>query len=218
MALLGFGNDGYRQEDGWVEVLSPLTEDLDEVSRVLFALTTNGGTEHVGRVLARAESELAWSPDPGALKLVVVAGNESADQDQERPFPAACKSLVARGIVVNAIYCGNPADELAPRWREVARLADGEFHAIDHNRQVAIETPFDAQLQALSTSLNQTYVPHGEAGRACWINQSTQDSNAASCNAQTVATRALSKAGKRTSIRTGIWSMPGTPERSRWRR
>ena len=42
VALLSYGNDGHNAENGWVNVETPFTEDLDIVSQMLFALTTNG--------------------------------------------------------------------------------------------------------------------------------------------------------------------------------
>lgn len=195
VALLSFGNDGYSPENGWVEVLAPFTEDLDLVSQRLFALTTNGGTELVGRVVDKAARDLAWTAAPGALKVIVVAGNESADQDSQVSYRDASAGAIARDVLVNAIYCGNPADELAPAWREVARLADGQFAAIDHDEgTVVIATPFDAELARLSSDLNATYVPLGSAGEVGCSNQAAQDANAAGLNSEAAAVRAQTKA------------------------
>lgn len=205
LALLTFGNDGHAQAAGWVKVETEFTEDLDLVSQRLFALTTNGGTELVGRVMHTALEQLQWSNHPQALKLMVVAGNESADQDQEQRFPDVCKRAIERGVMVNSIYCGNPADNLAPQWREVAQRADGQFHAIDKdNGTIAIETPFDAQLQSLSAKLNETYLPFGEGGQLAWHNQTVQDKNATNLNAQAAATRAMCKA---TSNYVAAWDL-----------
>lgn len=196
VALLTFGNDGHAKDLGWVAVQTAFTEDLDLVSQKLFALTTNGGTELVGRVVQASLDQLTWSSDPNAMKLIVVAGNESADQDQEVPYRVACKHAIERGVMINSIYCGNPSDNLAPAWREVAQLADGQFHAIDKDHgNVVIETPFDAQLQALSTALNATYLPYGADGKRGAVNQVAQDQNCAGLNSQVIALRAVCKAG-----------------------
>jgi Mg-chelatase subunit ChlD/Skp family chaperone for outer membrane proteins len=193
VALLTYGNDGHPAEVGWVRIDSPFTEDLDRISQQLFALKTNGGTELVGRVLQTAAG-LQWSPDPQALKLVVVAGNESAEQDPKVNFRDVCKQLVEHGILVNSIYCGNPMDDLAPAWREVAQKADGQFAAIDQqNGTVTIATPFDAELATLSVAINETYVWYGKAGVEACENQKAQDSNAAGANGATAACRALTK-------------------------
>jgi len=196
VALLTFGNDGHLVEDGWVRIDSPLTEDLDEISRQLFALRTNGGTEYVGRVLREAGERLDWTPSDSALKLVVVAGNESADQDQTFRYADVCKGLISRGIMVNAIYCGNPADNIAPGWREVALLADGHYAAIDHNNgNIVIASPFDDKLAELSSAINTTYLAYGEKGEWGAQNQVAQDANALSLNSATVAQRCSTKGG-----------------------
>lgn len=194
VALLTFGNDGHLAEDGWVRVDSPLTEDLDEISRQLFALRTNGGTEYVGRVLREAGEQLEWTPSDSTLKLVVVAGNESADQDQTFRYADVCKGLISRGIMVNAIYCGNPADEIAPAWREVALLADGHYAAIDHNNgNIVIASPFDDKLAELSSTINRTYLAYGEKGAWGATNQAQQDANAQTLSSAVVAARCQSK-------------------------
>ncbi|HLU39897.1 MAG TPA: vWA domain-containing protein [Planctomycetota bacterium] len=195
VALLTFGNDRHDAARGWVATQTGFTADLDLVSQKLFALTTDGGTELVGRVLQTALDELDWSTDADALRLVVVAGNESADQDREVPCADACRRAIAKGIMVHAIYCGDPNDGIAPSWREVARLADGRFHAIDHDRgTVTVQTPFDAQLQALSAQLNETYLPFGAEGARGLANQAAQDGNVAGLNPAAAALRAQCKA------------------------
>lgn len=194
VGLLTFGNDGHAPENGWVAVQTQLTDDLDLVSQKLFELQTNGGTELVGRVLQHA-GRLDWTPSEDALKLIVVAGNESADQDTESPFRDQCRQLISRGVMINAIYCGPETDDLAPAWREVAALADGHFASIDQdNGTVVIETPFDEQLGALSGALNRTYIPVGHAGQSGAGNQMRQDDNANELNRAAAATRAQTKA------------------------
>jgi len=196
VALLTYGNDGHIAEDGWVHIDSPFTEDLDEISRQLFALTTNGGTELVGRVLREAGEQLDWTPSDSTLKLVVVAGNESADQDQTFHYPDVCKNLITRGIMVNAIYCGNSADNIAPAWREVALLTDGHYASIDQNNgNIVIASPFDDTLAELSGKINTTYVAYGAAGAEAKMNQVEQDANAQSLNTATAAQRCSTKGG-----------------------
>ena len=193
VALLTFGNLGHEAENGWVGVDSGLTDDLDVISEKLFALTTNGGTEYVGRVLQYA-GQLDWHPSESALKLIVVAGNESADQDREAPFRAICGELIARGIMVNSIYCGPIHDTVAAGWMEVAELAEGRFASIDQvNGTTVITTPFDSELATLSTELNETYLPFGARGQAGLANQSAQDANAESLNTAAAASRAVTK-------------------------
>jgi hypothetical protein len=194
VALLSYGNTGNDPNAGWVKVESELTEDLDLISARLFALRTNGGTELVGRVLQKSLLSLKWHQGQG-LKLIVVAGNESADQDKEVPFRAVCKQAITGGIMVNSIYCTrNEPVEIAQGWKEVALLADGHYAAIDQNRgTVVIATPFDGKLSELSVTLNKTYVPWGKRGLEGQARQTAADKDARKLNQQAEASRAKSK-------------------------
>jgi len=197
VALLTYGNDGHTAENGWVNVDVPFTEDLDLVSQKLFALTTNGGTELVGRVLRAAGEQLDWTNSAENLKLIIVAGNESADQDQQFSFRDVCRSTIGKGIMVNSIYCGNVADDIAPAWKDVATLADGQFACIDQNNgTVVISTPFDDELVTLSAAINTTYVAYGVKGDWGAANQREQDSNASSLGVAVAAQRCATKGGE----------------------
>jgi len=196
VALLTYGNDGHNPENGWVKVETPFTQDLDTVSEMLFALTTNGGSEYVGRVVHSATEELAWHPSTDALKIIVVAGNESADQDPQVSFRDACRGAITNGVMVNSIYCVYSGDGSAVRdtWEEVARLADGQFGTIDQNdAAVVVATPHDRELIELSSAINETYIPFGAEGRAGWANQMQQDANALGLNNAAAAERAQFK-------------------------
>ncbi len=208
VALLSYGNDGNSSENGWVKVETSFTEDLDTVSQMLFGLTTNGGTELVGRVVQTSLQELDWNASADALRMIFVAGNESADQDDQVAARAICKEAGERGIDVNSIYCvyGDDDSEVRPGWRELGRLGNGEFAMIDQdNGSVVIATPYDQELIALSAELNETYIPFGAAGAAGCSNQAAQDANAVNLNSANAASRAATKAGKLYSC--GSWDL-----------
>ena len=194
VALLTFGNNGHDAENGWVEIQTDFTADLDLVSQRLFGMSTNGGEEYVGRVVHRAVNELTWHHSADALKIMIVAGNESADQDPAVSFRDACRAAISHDVMVNSIYCGNPADDLAAAWRDVAILADGKYATIDHNEEtIVISTPFDADLTRLSSELNGTYLSYTPDGKAAQQNQWMQDSNAAELDDSVAAARAQTK-------------------------
>lgn len=194
VALLTFGCSAHSADSGWVKLETGFTTDLDLVSQKLFALSTNGGEEYVARVVRGALDQLEWSPDPKALKLLFVAGNEAATQDPKFDVPSQCRDAIGRGIVVNSIYCGSLQDGEAPGWREVAQLADGQFAAIEQDANVVVVTPFDEQLAALSATINTTYVPYGAEGSVWAENQVQQDSNVAGLNGAAAAQRCQTKA------------------------
>lgn len=59
---------------------------------------------------------------------------------------------------------------------------------------MALRTPYDAKLAALSSKLNGTYVAYGSRGRAALRNQAVQDKNAMKAHASAGAARAMAKA------------------------
>ncbi len=194
IALYEYGNSGLAEKDHWIRQVSPFTDDLDRVSEQLFALTTNGGSEYCGAVIARALDELGWSTSPDDLKLVFIAGNEPFTQGPI-DFRATVKRAAAKGISVNTIHCGSQAEGVATGWKDGAVLADGTFLVIDHDRVAAdVPAPQDAELARLNDALNATYIPYGAQGAAMQQRQNAQDANAKKLSPSSVSTRARSKA------------------------
>lgn len=180
---------------GWVFRHSDLTTDLDYVYARMMEMTTNGGDEFVGWVLNDAVHTMSWSTAPNALKLVFVAGNESADQcSTQFNFRNVAREARHKGIVINSIYAGRHGSGVNEGWDQVARHGGGEFFAIDQNAAtVQISTPHDPVLIELNAQLNATYVPYGDAGQVGIKRQLEQDENAAKFGQQTVASRAVAK-------------------------
>ena len=196
VALYQYGNDRLERENGWVQRVCDLTDDLDAVYGKLFALTTQGGTEYVARVMQAAAEELRWSADKNALKMIVIAGNEPATQDDKFKLEDACKATAGKGIIVHTIFCGSDQEGRSTGWADAARWADGQYAAIDQDRgTVAVATPYDAGLAALNGELNKTYVAFGGEGRAGAANQAAQDANASKSGPAAAADRAIAKAG-----------------------
>jgi hypothetical protein len=196
MAILSYGNPEYGSESGFVRVDLPFTDDLDAVNKTLFQFTTNGGDEYVARVVNTALNKLTWSSEPGALRVLFVAGNEGAYQDPQIPVLLATEAAASRGIIVNTIYCGSENDSDALGWRQVAASANGIFASINQDAAAVanIPTPMDEQLTALNEELNDTYVAYGQTGIASRENQIEQDKNTAEMSLPAMASRTAAKA------------------------
>ena len=193
VALFEYGNTRLSPQDGWVRRVLPLTDDLDKVSEALFALTTSGGDEYCGKVIADAVAQLAWSDSRDVYKAIFIAGNEPFTQGPV-DFRAACRAAIGRGILVNTIYCGPEAEGARTSWKDGATLADGRYLSIDQNQAIAdIPAPQDAEIVRLNAELNTTYIPYGRMGRAGQMNQAAQDANAANVSASVLASRANAK-------------------------
>ena len=198
VAIVSFGAPGYGIETGYVRVDQPLTNDLDSVNETLFAFSTNGGDEFVARAIATSIDQLDWSQAPDAMRVMFVAGNESAEQDPLIALEDVLARAAEREIIVNAIYCGAENDEIASSWRQLAFRTQGVFAAIDQSANVVaqVETPVDARLAELSHELNKTYIPYGENGHSLKERQAEQDANANDMSLGALASRAVTKASE----------------------
>lgn len=175
VALYEYGNDSLPAAQGHIRRVLPLTPDLDKVSEELFALTTNGGSEYCGEVIERAAADLAWSASNADLKLIFIAGNEAFTQGKV-DFRSSCRKAIAKGIVVNTIFCGDRQEGISTHWKDGADLADGSFLTIDQNAKVAqIAAPQDTEIAALGEELNKTYIAYGAAGEQGRARQLEQD-------------------------------------------
>lgn len=194
LALFEYGKGELSAESGFIRLIVPFTKDLDLVSEQLFALRTNGGSEHCGQVIDAATKRLEWSADPRDLKLLFIAGNEPFTQGPT-DYRRAVRAASAKGITVNTIFCGPAGQGVETGWQDGAALADGRFVSIDHDAKIVhVAAPQDEEISRLGLALNGTYVPYGAAGSANAARQAVQDQNAASASAGSLMQRSLSKA------------------------
>ncbi len=197
VGLLTYGSPGVSTAAaGWVVRQIDLSDDLDLLYSRLMALRTNGGDEFVGWVLRDAVQTMNWSPDPSALKMIFVAGNESADQGSSQVnFRNVAEQAKVKGIAINALFCGPEEIGRNDRWADVALYGGGAFTAIDMAcGTLQIQTPFDRELIELNVQLNATYVPFGRVGEAGERRQRDQDAASEKMGIQTEASRVAAKA------------------------
>lgn len=197
VALFHYGNDSLPPQEGFVQMLLPLTTDLDAVSEKLFALTTNGGSEYCGWVIGSAVESLAWSESESDLRVIVIAGNEGFDQGaDQRPYQKTIEAAVRKGIIVNTIFCGDDEQGRRTGWYDGAILGEGRYGSIDQDAvAVHIPAPQDTALLELNTRLNATYLAFGAAGAAMRERQVAQDANASRAGQPAAAARIQAKAG-----------------------
>ncbi len=197
VAILSYGSPRYGEQSGFGRLDLPFTTDLDAVSQTLFAFQTDGGEEYVSRAIQTSLDRLQWSQHTDALQVLFVAGNESAEQDPQISVASATAAAARRGIVVNAIYCGNDHDADARGWRQVAAGTNGLYASIDQQAAAVanVATPFDESLAALNAELNGTYIAVGVAGERARENLVAQDRNAAAMSPAAAASRTVTKGG-----------------------
>src|SRR5262249_43719791 len=120
-----------------------------------------------------------------------------ASQDPDVKLKDVAEKAVRSGVIINPIYCGNPADADAQDWKQFADLSEGRFASINQNRgAVAVATPFDKELATLSGQINSTFCFSGREAKSLKDNQEKQDANAAQAGSGVAAARADSKSGK----------------------
>src|SRR4051812_25003605 len=200
VGLITFGGKYHDPAAGWVRRELDLTTDLDAVSARLFSLAARGSEEYVARTVQTAARQMSWDQDGKTLKILFVAGNESAEQDPQVSLAAALEEARAHGIHVNTIFCGSDGTRESLAWRKVAAMGAGEFAAVSvlghHQSQLARATPYDAELGHLSQALSRTYVGYGDGAGARHANQLEQDKRAAGEGPQVAASRAAAKASR----------------------
>ena len=195
VALYEYGNNRLSVDNNYICQVQPLTRDLDEFSKKLFALSTNGGEEYCGAVIKRALADLTWDPSEKTYKAIFIAGNEDFTQGAVDAHEA-CKDALAKHIIVNTIHCGSREDGISGSWHDGAALAKGKFMVIDQDKAVAhVEAPQDKEISKLGADLNKTYLGYGKTREESAEKQNIADKDA-TANAKSGAeiSRAVTKA------------------------
>jgi len=193
IALYEYGNDQLAASEGYIRLVTPLTNDLDKISQDLFGLKTNGGSEFCGQVIQTACKQLDWSTDGGDLQIIFIAGNEPFTQGSIN-YQVACSDAKKKNIVVNTIFCGDFQEGINTSWKSGADLTLGTYASIEQNsKTVFVPSPYDDKIDQLNTQLNTTYIEYGHEGKMKKEAQSVQDENAGSYGAENKVNRAVSK-------------------------
>jgi len=193
VALYEYGNDNLSPEEGYIRLISPLTNDLDKISEELFNLQTNGGSEYCGTVISEAVKDLKWTKDTQELKLIFIAGNEPFTQGNI-DYKIACKDAISKGIIINTIFCGDYDEGIQTNWKDGADLSDGSYININQDEQIVhIDTPYDDELVELGQKLNETYIAYGYYGDEYKKRQEEQDLNAGNQAPEVLVERTVTK-------------------------
>ncbi len=193
IALYEYGNDGLNANEGYIRQVLGFSDDLDDISKELFSLTTNGGNEFCGQVIQTSLNQLDWGRNRDDLKLIFIAGNEPFTQGKVNYKDAAIKAN-EKDVTVNTIFCGDYNQGIYSLWKDGASLTNGDYLAINHNQTtVHIASPYDDAILILNKKLNNTYVAYGKRGVEKFAVQSQQDSEAESYSNANAVGRAVSK-------------------------
>lgn len=193
IALYEYGNDGLSAKGNYIRMVSPMTTDVDFISEQLFALRTNGGSEYCGAVIHEAVDSLVWNRHNDDLRLVFIAGNEPFTQGPVN-YQTACKAALAKGIVINTIFCGNIDEGRESGWKDGADCSEGHYLNINSDAvAVHIDAPQDSLINQLNQKLNDTYIAYSSYGMDRKKMQVKQDQNAMMYGSANNAQRAVAK-------------------------
>ena len=166
---------------------------MDDISKELFSLTTNGGEEYCGQVIQTSLNQLNWGKDADDLKLIFIAGNEPFTQGNVN-YKDASTNANEKDVTINTIFCGNYNQGVSSNWKDGAQLTQGDYMAINQNRAtVHIASPYDDAILILNKRLNKTYVAYGTRGTEKMAVQAEQDMNASGYSKANAVKRTVSK-------------------------
>ena len=205
IALYEYGNDNLNGEEGFIRQVLSFSDDLDEISKQLFSLTTKGGNEYCGQVITTALDQLKWESNPEDLKLIFIAGNEPFTQGKIN-YKEASKKALSNDVTVNTIFCGNYEQGISGFWKDGADIAKGNYIAINQNKATAyVATPYDDAILEYNKKLNETYVTYNTMGRKKVQLQAEQDVNAQGYSSANAVSRTVSKSSH--LYRNATWDL-----------
>lgn len=165
IALYEYGRPENGESESYTKQISGFTNDLDELSRQLYWLSTNGGDEYCTDVIYKSLNQLAWDKSPDTYKVIFIAGNESFLQGKV-PYTKVCEAAKNKGVIINVIYCGVKANGNSDHWESSAGCSNGSYSVIDHNaKEISIPTPYDSAIYLRKERLNNTYIGYGKLGK-----------------------------------------------------
>jgi uncharacterized protein YegL len=163
VGLVAFRDRG----DRYVTRVTDLSTDLDAVYATLMDFTAEGGgdgPESVNAALHDAVHRISWSQDAGTYRAVFLVGDAPPHMDYQDDvkYPQTVAEAGRRGIVVNAVQAGSGA-QARMHWQRIAQLGAGAYASVTQDgNAVAIATPFDASMAALSRKLDATRMYYGD--------------------------------------------------------
>ena len=165
--IIRMGIVAYRDRgDAYVTRRIDLSSDLDSMYAALMDLQAAGGGDHpesVNQALKEAIEGMSWSSASDTYRAIFLVGDAPphTDYPDDVQFPALVSAALARGIVVNTVQCGTDA-ETARIWRQIAAASQADYFQVDQGGgAVAVSTPFDDQIAALSRDLDATRLGYG---------------------------------------------------------
>jgi len=159
----------YRDRgDAYVTRVTDLSSNLDSVYTTLMSYRAEGGgdgPESVNQALYDAVHDISWSENDDTYKVVFLIGDAPPHMDYmwDVKYPETIKFANQAGIIINTIQAGTDTRTLG-QWQQIAQLGMGSYFQVEQSGSaVAIATPFDEELAALSQELDDTRLYYGSS-------------------------------------------------------
>jgi Mg-chelatase subunit ChlD len=162
MGLVAYRDRG----DAYVTQTIALSSDLDSMYAKLMDFQADGGgdgPESVNQALHDAVNKITWSQNPNTYKVIFLVGDAPPHMDYQDDvkYPVTLALAKQKGIIVNAIQCGQDNSAIAD-WQQVASLGQGSYFQVGQSgNAVAIATPYDKKMAELSNKLDKTRLFYG---------------------------------------------------------
>lgn len=164
IGLVAFRDRG----DDYVTKVIDLSTDLDSMYSTLMEFSPAGGgdgPESVNEALYVAVNRISWSQDPKSYKAIFLVGDAPPHMDypDDVKYPDTLKAAAARGIVVNTIQAGNDPSA-RQTFERIAALEQGAYFQVGQQGDaLAVATPYDGKIAALSREVDATRLYFGDA-------------------------------------------------------
>ncbi len=161
MGLIAYRDRG----DQYITKVVDLSDDLDSTYATLMSFQAAGGgdgPESVNQALYQAVNDISWSSDD-SYKVIFLVGDAPPHMDypDEMQYPQIAALAQQKGIVINTIQCGEMQQTEQP-WMHIAQLGNGRyFQVAQAGSAIAVATPFDSKIAALSRQLDGTRLYYG---------------------------------------------------------
>lgn len=162
MGLVAYRDRG----DTYVTQTIALSSDLDSMYAKLMDFQADGGgdgPESVNQALHDAVHNMTWSQNPTTYRVIFLVGDAPPHMDYQDDvkYPVTLALAKQKGIIVNAIQCGQDSSATAD-WHQVASLGQGTYFQVEQSgNAVAIATPYDKKLAELSSKMDKTRLFYG---------------------------------------------------------
>lgn len=193
IGLVAFRDRG----DDYVTRVFDLSTDLDSMYATLMDVQADGGGDHpeaVNKALYDAVHGMSWSQDASTYRTVFLVGDAPPQRYPDEPATEeVLTTAAARGILVNSIQAGNQPDT-RQAWQQIASLGQGDYFQVgQQGSRIAVTTPFDDRIAALSKELDATRLFFGEpeAQAAMAAKQAAADKLHAGASPESRAKRAV---------------------------